>query len=170
MPPGPDAQSILEARAAALARSAVQEEEVDTVALLTFLAGGRSYGLASHYVQCVLGRADVSRLPWAPAAVVGVTNVHGDVVPVADVDQLLGAGACRPGGPIVVVEHDGARLGLLAEAISGLVSVPRPALVAPAADLGAAANLVVALTGTTLVLDGGALLTMTSLTPNRGEI
>ena len=162
--PGPGDRSVLEARAAALARPLVQEQEVDTVALVTFLAGERSYGVVADSVQCILGRAGVSRVPWAPASVVGVTNVHGDIIPVADVGQLLGAGACRPGGPIVVVEHDGTRLALLAEAISDLVVVPRRTLVAPARDLGAPTGLVVGLTDATLVLDSGALLTVTSLT------
>jgi chemotaxis signal transduction protein len=161
---GPGDRSVLEARAAALARPLVHEEEVECVALVTFLVGERSYGVASHHVQRILGQADVSRLPWAPAAIVGVTNVQGDIVPVADVAQLLGARACRPGGPIVVVEHDGARLGVLAEAMSGLVVVPRQALVAPAEGVRATAGLVAGLTDDTLVLDGGALLTVTSST------
>ena len=163
--PRPSDRSILEARAAALARPLVQDQEVDTVALVTFLAGERSYGVASQYVQRILGGAELSRLPWAPPAVVGVANVQGDILPVADVGQLLGAGTCRAGGPLVIIEHDGARLGLLAEAISDLVVVSRQSLVAPAREVGTTAGLVVGLTGATLVLDGGALLTATSLTP-----
>lgn len=163
---GGDGGAILEARAAALARPLV-EEDVDTVALVTFLAGRRSYAVAARSVERVLAGAGVSRLPWAPPAMVGVANAAGDILPVVDVERLIGVGACRPGGPILVVEHDGGRLGLLTEAVSDLVAVPRQALVAPAGELTATAGLVIAVTGATLVIDVAALLTATPLTLDR---
>jgi purine-binding chemotaxis protein CheW len=96
------------------------------VDVLPFELAGHRFGLLVTDVQEVLRAVTISPLPRAPAAVLGVINVRGNLVPVYDVRGRFGlpARALRLADSLIVV-HDGARpAAIVAEWVRGLASLP----------------------------------------------
>jgi chemotaxis signal transduction protein len=156
--PAAAARVILEERARALARPIAPDEDGDGLVVLGFTVAGRAYAVEVGHVREVLARADVSRLPWGPPAISGVTNVRGEIVPVADTARVLGVGEVGAGGPVVVLDGGGHVLGLHVDAVDDVTSIPAGTLVAPAGDPARVTrDLVLGLTPSTVVLDARAL-------------
>ena len=55
-----------------------------TQQILTFVLGGETYGVDILRVQEIRGWSAVTRIPRAPAHVLGVLNLRGSIVPVVD--------------------------------------------------------------------------------------
>jgi purine-binding chemotaxis protein CheW len=92
------------------------------------VAGARWYLPVQGVIE-VLRDRPVSRLPGAPAAVVGVVNHRGRVLTVADPVRALelpgdGAGS----GDLVVVEAAGRRFAVAVDAVIELLAEPRTGL------------------------------------------
>jgi purine-binding chemotaxis protein CheW len=56
---------------------------------LTFVCGGEEYGVEILRVQEIKGWDHVTRVPYAPAYVLGVMNLRGMIVPVIDLRTRL---------------------------------------------------------------------------------
>lgn len=69
------------------------------------------YAVALELVREVVEPEHVTPVPLAPATVLGLVNVRGQVVPVLDTGTLLGvaAPAGAPGAPVAVAVVDTAR-------------------------------------------------------------
>ena len=77
---------------------------------LTFRLSGEFYGLDITYVQEILGRLSVTRVPRTPDYITGVSNLRGKVTPVLDMRLRLGVPAIdNPKVCVVVIqfEHEG---------------------------------------------------------------
>jgi purine-binding chemotaxis protein CheW len=85
---------------------------------VTFEVAGETYGLPVLCVEEVLRVTAITRLPYAPAPVRGITQLRGRVLPVVDLRVRLGAPAVAvgPQSRIVVVRSRGRVLGLLVDA------------------------------------------------------
>jgi chemotaxis signal transduction protein len=75
-----------------------------------------------------------TRVPGAPAWVVGLLNVRGAVIAAGDLALLAGAAAAA--GPVVLVEADGRRAGLRVDAVIGVQSAELTGSEAPPAAVG----------------------------------
>ena len=75
------------------------------------------YAIESSWVREVVAAPLLVPLPTAPATVLGVFNLRGEIVPTFDVARLLGVGQ-SPDHPFVVVVDSG--LGLAALAAHGV--------------------------------------------------
>jgi purine-binding chemotaxis protein CheW len=108
------------------------------------LGGGR-YGLAARDVAEVVPVPRVTRVPGSP--VLGASawaNWRGHVLPVIDSVRCstLPVTPLPTSARLVVVSVDDVEVGLVAEAVSGLVPVPDPCSPAPAGLTGGSADLV----------------------------
>ncbi len=84
------------------------------------------FGLPIARVREVLAPPAITRVPFVPPAICGVTSVRGTILPVLDLGlRLLGSEAARPGRLVVVsgTEAEGP-VGLLVDAVTGLVEAP----------------------------------------------
>lgn len=127
-----------------------------------------SYGLPLENVQEVIGLKPLTRIFHAPAALAGIINLRGEVLPVLDLARLLGATeqkSSQADARIVVVREPGGakrRAGLSVDALVGLLDVPAQGLApAPASLHSALRALVVGVIPTTppcAVLDIASLL------------
>jgi purine-binding chemotaxis protein CheW len=91
---------------------------------LTFRLGIEEYAVAIERVREVLKAQPVTEVPRAPAGVLGVVTVRGEVVAVFDPRRRLGLPGDPPRegtGRIVVVDDGEAPCGLLVDAVSGVV-------------------------------------------------
>lgn len=86
--------------------------------------GTEWYAVDVGHVLEVAELEEVSPVPGSPAAVLGVRNLRGSVIPVLDLASLLGAELDQPPRRLVVAQHDGHRTGLAVSEVSEVISLP----------------------------------------------
>lgn len=117
-------QAILAERARALARPQEAEETGRLVPLVVFGLGGQPHAVEACYVREVLRRPVLSGIPSAPPALVGVANVRGEILVVADISTLVAVPTPAADGPILVLDGPGPSLGVLVDGVHDFVEVP----------------------------------------------
>jgi len=108
-----------------------------TARFLTVAAGGEGLALPASAVRTVLRPRPLTRLPRAPAALLGLAAHRGAALPVACLARLLGRvpGPPGPGARIVVVAAGSGEAGLLVESVAALGPAGGARVVDPAALL-----------------------------------
>lgn len=86
-------------------------------------AGNEHYALRVGGVREIAKFGEIAPVPGAPAAVLGVWNLRGDVMAVLDLATLLGLGGTAP-GRIVVVEEGDLHGGLAVESVLDVGAMP----------------------------------------------
>jgi purine-binding chemotaxis protein CheW len=132
---------------------------------VAFLLGAEEYALEIGSVREILKAPAITEVPRAPAHVLGVIMVRGEVIAVFDPRRRLGIpGAPSPRGARVLVCDAGqGPRGLLVDAVSGVVRLPASAVEArPGGVGGAAADYITGIgrdgTRFVVLLDAPALL------------
>ncbi|GEJ55679.1 chemotaxis protein CheW [Anaeromyxobacter diazotrophicus] len=99
------------------------------------LLGGR-YAFEASLVTEVVRLGPLTRLPAAPPFLPGVFSHRGEILPVLDVNQLLGLRPLPLGAATraAVVRAGAWKVAVLAEAVEGLVELDRATLQAPPAE------------------------------------
>jgi len=127
IPAAPDARQILRARARALARpperAAVAAASLE---LLEFRLARESYALETHYVREVYPLKNLTPLPCTPPFVLGIVNVRGRILPVLDLKKFfeLPEEGLTDLHRIILVHGNDLELGLLADVIAGVRTIP----------------------------------------------
>jgi purine-binding chemotaxis protein CheW len=106
---------------------------------LTFFLGGEEYALEIEQVREILKAPAITQVPRAPAHVLGVIMVRGEVITVFDPRRRLGlppATLGRQARVIVCDAGDGPR-GLLVDAVSQVVRLPGSAVELRPSGVGA---------------------------------
>lgn len=87
-----------------------------------FTLAGETCAVHVQHARAVVTLGALTRVPGAPAELIGVTNVRGSVVPVIDLRPVLGLGT-RPvaaGASAVVLEDGDLRAALAVDRVVGL--------------------------------------------------
>jgi purine-binding chemotaxis protein CheW len=86
---------------------------------LTFELAGEEYAIPILKVREVVGRMDTTPVPGAPSFVLGVVNLRGRVIPVADLRRKFGLAQAAPTPQtcIVVVHVGDLEMGILADRV-----------------------------------------------------
>jgi purine-binding chemotaxis protein CheW len=97
---------------------------------LTFTAAGLEYGIGILSVREIRGWTAETRLPNSPAAVRGIINLRGQIVPIYDLRVRLGSEASHPTAThvVIVVEAASGFYGLLVDAVCDILSVSQTEL------------------------------------------
>ena len=109
--------------------------------VLTFTLGDETYGVDILRVQEIRGWSPVTRIPQAPAHVLGVLNLRGSIVPIVDLRMRfnLEHAEYTPLTVIIVLSIESAvgrrDIGLVVDGVSDVIDVPQ-ADVKPAPELG----------------------------------
>jgi purine-binding chemotaxis protein CheW len=85
---------------------------------------GESYALPVSEVLEVADYADGARVPGAAAAVLGVRNLRGGVLPVVDLATVLGLPRAGVPARIVVAEEGVRTAGLAVDSVVGVEPLP----------------------------------------------
>jgi purine-binding chemotaxis protein CheW len=89
--------------------------------VLTFKVGGEALSLPASDVAEIIRLSAVTRVPHGPAALVGVTNLRGAVLPVVSLAGLMGRPVAAPApSSRIVVTGNGGAVGLLVDEVSAL--------------------------------------------------
>ncbi len=93
--------------------------------LVTFFLDGQEYGVNILDVQEIIRRTEVTRLPNAPAAIVGILNLRGMVVPIVDLRLRFGMSATQAAEKtrIIVLALGGSVFGILVDGVSEVLSI-----------------------------------------------
>jgi len=121
------ARQILRARARVLARPPEHAPAAETLLeLLEFSLAQERYAVETRYVREVYPLKDLTPLPCTPPFVLGIVNVRGCILPVLDLKKFFDLpeqGLTDLHRIILIRGHD-LELGLLADVIVGVRSVP----------------------------------------------
>lgn len=147
--------AVLEQRARELARPAAEPEEAGIEEVLVVALGADRYGFLTRHVREVLPVSGFRRLPSGTGALRGVVAARGDVVPVADLADLLGRPASDTPRPYaVVLDGPADAVGLLVDDATDVLDVPAERVVG-----GSGGSLVeLGVSDGTVILDAAALL------------
>jgi purine-binding chemotaxis protein CheW len=165
-PTPPDPQrvaAILAERARLLARPPAAEVRLsERLELLVFALSGEICAVETQAVREVARFTDFSPVPGAPPSLFGVTNLHGEILPVFDLRPLIGI---APKGltnlsRLLVLGEEREELGLLADDVQEVRSVRQDeVLEAPETLAATAGGLLRGVTrDAVMVLDGAQLL------------
>jgi purine-binding chemotaxis protein CheW len=136
-----------------------RDEESVTARYLVVEAGGQRFAWELAQVREIIPARAATRLPGAPPAVLGLLNLRGTVLTVADLARVL---ALEPaeGRSIVVIEDEGRALGVRVDQVRA-VAHAADAVLEPVDGARGAAGLVTAMVrlaeGPAALLDAGAV-------------
>lgn len=94
--------------------------------VIIFAVGGARYALELRWVREVVSLGFVTGVPTAPAALGGVCNLHGQILPVLDVGALLDLPAgppARQGDGALVIETEGVVCALRVDQVDHVASL-----------------------------------------------
>jgi len=110
--------------------------------VLTFVLGSETYGVDILRVQEIRGWSSVTKIPHAPAHVLGVLNLRGSIVPIVDMRMQFNLERAEYTAVTVIIvlsvqSRKGKRdFGVVVDGVSDVVNVD-DTQVKPAPDLGA---------------------------------
>ncbi|HEX8450476.1 MAG TPA: chemotaxis protein CheW [Longimicrobium sp.] len=102
------------------ARAALDEG----VQVIAFRIGGELHGCDILLVHEVVARLPVHPLPDMPPHLLGVVRLRGELVPVLDVAPLLDLRLEGVRPAVLVTGEEGARVGVAADGVSDVMTVP----------------------------------------------
>ncbi len=118
-----------------------QQHGIESRQVLTFVLGNETYGVDILRVQEIRGWTAVTKIPHAPAHVLGVLNLRGSIVPIVDLRMRFALERAEYTAITViivmsVVTPAGRRdFGVVVDGVSDVVDV-NAAEVKPAPELG----------------------------------
>jgi purine-binding chemotaxis protein CheW len=125
-----DAQRILRERAHVLARQAQRPSAGERIELLEFHLARERYAVERRNVQEVYPLRELTPLPGTPRFLLGLVNVRGRILPVFDLRKLfeLPEQGLTDMHRVVLVRGNDLELGLLADVVVGMRTLPRASL------------------------------------------
>jgi chemotaxis signal transduction protein len=147
--------AVLLERARLLARPAVATGVTQTVEFIRFGAGDERYAIEAACVWRLERLGSITPLPGAPRHFAGMTNLHGQLIPLVDVRVLLGAtGTATPAFGLVLGVNR-AEFAIVADTLFEMRAVPVDELGAHAAAHALVRHI---LPDGSAVIDGTALM------------
>jgi len=108
---------------------------------LTFMLGGKVYGLAILNIKEIIEYGDITEVPMTPEFISGVINLRGSVVPVIDLSQRFSGKATELAKrtSIIILEVKSADLsieiGVMVDMVNEVLDI-HPSEIEPAPSLG----------------------------------
>ncbi|HLT63888.1 MAG TPA: chemotaxis protein CheW [Pseudohongiella sp.] len=111
------------------------EDPLDKIKHVSFMLGDEMYALNAARVYEVLRYTEITHVPGAPAFILGIINLRGNVVTVIDARTVFGLPTIESTSQsrIIVVEIEDFVLGVLVDRVAEVVDLEKSAIeVAPA--------------------------------------
>ncbi len=122
-PNAEETRRILKARAQALAREpAKTETAAEHIEVVEFLLAYETYAVESRYVREVYPLDNLTPLPCAPAFVLGIVSVRGEIISVIDIKKFfeLPEQGLTNLNQVIVLQAQDMLFGILADSILGV--------------------------------------------------
>jgi purine-binding chemotaxis protein CheW len=172
MPQDEPTRKILEKRARVIALQADEQENESRSQYLRFRLGAvERYGIPYQYLEELLYVGNLARVPCTPDFIAGVVNHRGELLTILDLKYFFRMPPVARGedARIIVVKHDGVRVGLLVDEVDGNEEYPDSTLSSPLSSEGVS-NMEYVLgihAGSVTLLDVSAFLEDASIQVNR---
>lgn len=87
--------------------------------LLFFAVGDKTYGMDVLKIESIERVGNITRVPRAPEAIIGVMNLRGNILPILSFRQKLGMELCKFDNQtrIIVLDDEDNRVGLLVDKV-----------------------------------------------------
>lgn len=119
---------IFRERARRLAKKRDMDTEIDedSVHVIEFLLGSERYAVDVGFVREVYTLRDLTPVPCTPPYVLGIVNVRGQVVSVADMKVLfdLPRKAIDSSSRVLILNGHGMEMGILVDSVLGELRIP----------------------------------------------
>jgi len=155
-----DERQVLLERAKRYARAELDTEREVRREYLCFGLDGQIYAIETRYVIEVSSR-ELTRVPGAPARLLGLSNLRGEILPVFDLARALGRDAKSSGTEgkhLIVLGVTQPELALVATSLEGVVPLPDREILAQTPHVRGRPGIAGITREALVVLDGQALL------------
>lgn len=107
--------------------SATAWADDDVIEFVSLTAGGQAFCVEIAHVREIRRWSDVTALPHAAPAVLGVINLRGAVIPIVDLSLCLGLGPSRghARNVVIVASVNKRTFGILVSSVSEILSIRR---------------------------------------------
>lgn len=126
LPDAEETRRILKARAQALGRKSEPVEAAgERIEVVEFVLAQERYAVASEHVRDVYPLEQLTPVPCTPAFVLGIVNLHGEILSVIDIKKFfdLPEKGLTDLNKVIVLESGNMRFGILADAIVGVHAI-----------------------------------------------
>ena len=117
----------------------VPEEAKSTESLKVCLValGDETFAIDLRQVREIFEPEWITPVPGMPAALVGITNLRGTIIPLADVRATLGVSSSVMPKYAVVIRHGTQQIGIMVQEVPEIRTIQLDDLVAPSTPIAA---------------------------------
>ncbi len=118
---------LLKERASLLAKTTgPQQTEDDFLEVTVFLLADERYAVELSHIRDVYALKEITSIPCTPSFIAGIVNVRGQILPVIDLRRFFSLPQQDRAElkNILIIHSDQTELGLLADSVVGIQSVP----------------------------------------------
>lgn len=114
-----------------------QAEQDDLIQISAFYLEDTLCGINIKDVQEVSEDLDFTKVPLSPEYVIGIMNLRGQIVTIANVSMKIGMppSVIGPKSRIIIVKSGEEHIGLLVDQVTEVVTVSRKEIAAPPANI-----------------------------------
>lgn len=111
----------------------VPATEVERAQVMTFVLGGERYAIDIQHASEIIRHPRITPVPGLTDWVLGVTNLHGEILSVVDLARFLSlaTSSTDEASVLIVALAADQRIGLMVDDIGLIVSFPLDALISP---------------------------------------
>lgn len=111
----------------------IESEPVERMQVLVFALDNARYAVELSHVGEVVRRPNITRVPGLPGWVLGVTNLHGEIISLVDIRLFLEVGSPSTKHPpdMLVAQTDDQRIGLMVDDIEVIYAFPVDQVLSP---------------------------------------
>lgn len=114
-----------------------QVKSTESLRVCLVVLGDETFAIDLRQVREVFEPESITPVPGVPAALVGVTNLRGTIIPLADVRAALGVSSSVMPKYAVVIRYGTHQIGILVEEVPEIRTIQLDDLVAPLAHAAA---------------------------------
>ena len=95
-----------------------------TMQLVVFALGDEEYGVPIQFVKEIIRKPEVTQLPNAPAYIIGVINLRGQIIPIISLNSRFNLGVeMAAESKVVIVEYGGITVGMEVNEVSEVLNL-----------------------------------------------
>lgn len=114
-----------------------EAEPKNTVRVLSFKLGNENYAIGITDAKEVFRPSHITKVPNTPSFIVGVTNLHGEIIPLIDIRYILGLGQKEGlgGTKAIVTDIKTNLIGIMVDEIGEAVDMEEDSIQPPLATI-----------------------------------
>lgn len=103
----------------------IEKEKTDKKQIIVFTLGNETYGADINQIKEIIKVRDITPVPKSPAAVLGVIDLRGKIIPIIDLKEEFGMVKSPPIdiNLIIVTEVTGKLAGLRVDAVTEVIKI-----------------------------------------------